>query len=234
MSSKKIAIICTSASNYEKAGYRTGLWLGELTHFYDVVEAAGFEPMIFSVQGGDVPIDPESLAAQWLSALGTDERYSDRQFMNSLLDTRSVNDVDPAEFAAIYLAGGHGCMFDFAQSESLAELIRKFSESGKVVSAVCHGPCGLLNVKLSNGDYLLKGKKVTGFSWAEEELAQREHAVPYSLEDEMRRRGADFELAEEPFAPYVVEDGLLITGQNPGSAAEVAQAVVQLLDKSAG
>ena len=233
MSSKKIAIISTSASNYEKAGYRTGLWLGELTHFYDVVEAAGFEPVIFSVQGGDIPIDPESLGAQWLAELGTDKRYADRAFMNRMLQTRAVDAVDPSEFAAIYLAGGHGCMFDFAQSEPLADLIRRFSEAGKVVSAVCHGPCGLLNVKLSNGDYLLKGKKATGFSWAEEELAQREQAVPYSLEDEMRQRGADYQLADEPFSPYVVADGLLITGQNPGSAAAVGHAVVQALGKDA-
>ena len=120
-------------------------------------------------------------------------------------------------------------MFDFPQSQPLAELTAKFYETGKIVSAVCHGPCGLLEVNLSNGQPLVKGKDVTGFSWTEEVVAKRDHAVPFSLEEELKKRGGRYSKALIPFKSYVVEDGLLITGQNPGSAYAVGQAVVRKL-----
>src|SRR5699024_7231079 len=126
----------------------------------------------------------------------------------------AVTDIDAADYEAVYLAGGHGCMFDFADNVPLAELIKDFHEAGKVVSAVCHGPCGLLGVRLANGEYLVDGKQVTGFAWEEEELAQRSDVVPYSLQDELKQRGADYRKADHPFEPYVHEDGTLITGQN--------------------
>jgi putative intracellular protease/amidase len=109
-------------------------------------------------------------------------------------------------------------MFDFPESQDLEELMAKFYETGRVVSTVCHGATGLLNVKLSNGEYLVNGKEVTGFSWPEEGLAGREQAVPFNLEEELKKRGAKYSRAEQPFAPYVRGDGRLITGQNPGSA----------------
>ncbi|QUH03499.1 type 1 glutamine amidotransferase domain-containing protein [Saccharopolyspora erythraea] len=225
----RILIVVTSVGEYEKAGYRTGLWLGELTHFYDVAERAGFEPVIASISGGYVPLDPESLAHDVLRELGTDKRYADRQFMDKLKDTPSVAEVDADDYDAIYLTGGHGVMFDFPRSERLAELLRRFHESDKVVSAVCHGPCGLLSAKLSDGEHLVGGRQVTGFSWPEEELAKRDQAVPYSLQDELKRRGAHYSTADTPFATYVREDGHLVTGQNPGSAKAVADAVVDRL-----
>ena len=182
---KSILIIVTSAGKYEKVGFRTGLWLGELTHFWDVAKDAGFDLTIASIDGGHVPLDPESLAHDVLGQLGTDKRYADREFMNLLEDTMSVADVNVADYDAIYLPGGHGVMFDFPQSEKLASLITGFYESDKIVAAVCHGPAGLLNVRLSNGDYLVKDKDVTGFSWPEEELAQRGEAVPFRLQDDV-------------------------------------------------
>lgn len=225
----RILIIVTSAGEYETVGFRTGLWLGELTHFYDVAEQAGFELTIASIDGGHVPIDPESLAHDVLGELGTDKRYADREFMNLLENTTSVAEIDVDDYDAIYLTGGHGVMFDFSQSDRLAALIGEFAETGKVVSAVCHGPAGLLSAKLSNGQYLIDGKDLTGFSWPEEELAQREQAVPYSLQDELKQRGAKYTLADKPFDTYVIEDGRLVTGQNPGSAKAVADAVVKQL-----
>lgn len=226
---KSILIIVTSVGEYQKVGFRTGLWLGELTHFWDVAEEAGFDLTIASIDGGDVPIDPESLSHDFLADLGTEKRYADRKYMNLLKGTNSVSEVNVADYDAIYLTGGHGVMFDFPQSPELAKLIADFYESGKVVSAVCHGPTGLLNVKLANGDHLVKDKNVTGFTWKEEELAQRGEAVPFNLQEELASRGAKYSLADEPFAPYVVEDGRLITGQNPGSAKGVAEAVVNQL-----
>lgn len=225
----RILVIVTSSGEYEKAGYRTGLWLGELTHFYDVAEQAGFELTIASIQGGPVPLDPESLAHAILGDLGTDKRYADRLFMDKLKDTGAVTGVDVADYDAIYLTGGHGVMFDFPQSPALETLVAQFHETGRIVSAVCHGPCGLLEVTLGSGEPLVKGRNVTGFSWREEELAQRANAVPYSLEDRLKNLGASYSTAETPFGVHVVEDGRLITGQNPGSARDVAEAVLRHL-----
>ncbi|WP_436738042.1 type 1 glutamine amidotransferase domain-containing protein [Streptomyces sp. BBFR102] len=226
---RRILIVVTSAGEYESVGYRTGLWLGELTHFHDVAERAGFDLTIASVDGGRVPLDPESLAHDVLADRGTARRYADREFMNLLEETVAVADVRPDGYDAIYLAGGHGTLFDFPRSKALGELIAAFHDGGRIVSAVCHGPCGLLEVTLADGAPLLRGREVTGFSWPEEELAQRADAVPFSLEERLRAVGASYRAAEEPFAPYVVEDGRLITGQNPASAAPVAEAVVRAL-----
>ncbi len=231
---RQIAIIVTNVDQFEKVGFRTGLWLGELTHFWDVAEEAGFKLDIASPSGGRVPIDPESLLLPELGAAvglrgAVSKKYEDRAFMNLLNDTRPVSQIDAAAYDAIYMTGGHGVMFDFRQSRELAELTARFYESGKVVSAVCHGPCGLLEVKLRNGEPLIRGKRVTGFSWNEEVGAKRDDAAPYSLEAELQKRGATYEKALLPFASHVVEDGRLITGQNPASAKGVARAVISKL-----
>jgi putative intracellular protease/amidase len=232
MATTRILTVVTNVGEYETVGYRTGLWLGELTHFWDVAEGAGFGLDIASPSGGYVPIDPESLMLQELGhAVGlggpVHKRYEDRAFMDRLKDTMRVADADVAKYDAIYLTGGHGVCFDF-RSQALAELTARFWEAGKVVSAVCHGPAGLLEVKVG-GEYLVKGKDVTGFSWTEEGLAKREKAVPYNLEDELKKRGAKYGKATLPFVSHVVEDGLLVTGQNPASASGVGEAVVKKL-----
>jgi putative intracellular protease/amidase len=234
--SNRILIVVTNVGEYEKVGYRTGLWLGELTHFCDVAEKAGFAIDIASPSGGYVPIDPESLMTQETAHMigietAVQKRYHDRAFMDQLRDTRKVSEVNPSEYDAIYLTGGHGVMFDFTD-EGLAKKVADFFEAGKIVSAVCHGPGGLINVKLSTGEYLLKGRKATGFSWREEELAKRAEAVPFNLEEEMKKRGAEYEKSMLPYTAHVVEDGRLITGQNPKSARGVGEAVVRQLRKS--
>jgi putative intracellular protease/amidase len=233
---KKILVVVTNDDEFKKVGYRTGLWLGELIHFWEVAEEAGYKMDIASPSGGKVPIDPESViipkVADMTGLKGeVSKRYEDRAFMNLLDNTLKVSDVDPTAYDAIYMVGGHGVMFDFPGSVSLAKLTARFYESNKVVSAVCHGPCGLLEVKLSNGEYLVKGKNVTGFSWNEELLAKRDHAVPFNLEEELQRREGKYSKALVPFKSHVVEDGLLITGQNPGSAHAVGKAVVRKLEE---
>lgn len=233
-SNRRILIIATSADEYEKVGYRTGLWLGELTHFWDVAEEAGYAMDIASPKGGKVPIDPESLLVSGLAtAVGLEgamsERYKDRAFMDRLTDVKRIADVNANDYDAIYLTGGHGTMFDFVRNGELSRLIADFHYEGKVVAAVCHGPCGLLDVRLGDGSKLLSGRKVTGFSWREEEMAKRDDAVPFSLEHALAEEGAKFEKAAIPFASHVVRDGLLITGQNPSSAKPVGEAVVEAL-----
>jgi putative intracellular protease/amidase len=220
----KILITVTNTREFEKAGYRTGLWLGELTHFYDCVRQHGYEVDIASPNGGH---DPVSLASEHLDD-STARRYRDRGFMNLLTDTMKATAVTAEDYDAIYFAGGHGVMFDFRGAD-LGAVTAKFYESGRIVSAVCHGPVALLDVRLSTGAPLVEGKKVTGYSWLEEEIAERADAVPFSLQDELRNHGANYSTAEEPFATYVVQDGRLITGQNPGSARAVAEALVMRL-----
>lgn len=230
----KILVVVTNTQEYQKVGYRTGLWLSELTHFWDVMEAANFKMDIVSPAGGFVPIDPESLLMPELIQMtgykdAVNKRYEDREFMNLLQNTPSVANVNADDYAAIYLTGGHGVMFDFTDNQDLARLIAQFYESNKPVSAVCHGSSGLVNVKLSNGEFLISNKKMTGFSWREEELAKRDHAVPYSLEQALKDKGANYKKGLIPFTEKVIEDGLLITGQNPKSAHAVAQALVKRL-----
>jgi putative intracellular protease/amidase len=120
-------------------------------------------------------------------------------------------------------------MFDFRQGKDLESLMARFYETGRVVSTVCHDATGLLNVNLSTGEPLVKGKKVTGFSWTEEVLAKRDDAVHFNLEEELKKLGAKYSKANKPFETYVIEDGRLITGQNPSSARAVAEAVIKWL-----
>ena len=229
MPTNRILIIVTNVGEYERVGFRTGLWLGELTHFWDIAETAGFQMDIASPAGGYVNIDPESLAANVLKDGNTDKRYEDRTYMNRLLDTPKVESARADDYDALYMTGGHGVCFDFPNSPALARLTATMFEAGKVVSAVCHGPAGLLEVKLSSGEYLIAGQNVTGFSWNEEVKVGREQAVPYNLEEELQKRGAKYGKAWMAFSAHVVEDGLLITGQNPASAAGVGEAVVKKL-----
>lgn len=219
---KRMLVIVTNAGEFEKVGFRTGLWLGELVDFWDVAEHAGYQMDIASPSGGKIPLDPESLLLTQIGgAVGLKsnvlKRYKDKAYMTLLDDTMNVSEADVAAYDAIYLTGGHGVMFDFPTSTALAELIAAFYESGKIVSAVCHGPCGLLEAKLSTGAYLVHGRHVTGFSWNEEIAAKRADAVPFSLEDELRKRGGTYSKARIPFKAHVVEDDRLITGQNPAS-----------------
>ncbi len=228
MATNNILVIVTNAAEYEKIGYRTGLWLGEFTHFYDYATEHGYDLTVASPTGGAVPLDPESLAPNWLEDLGTGERYRDRAFMDLLKDTLPIAEVKADDYDAIYFTGGHGVMFDF-RSPELGALTAAFYESGKIVAAVCHGPAGIIDVRLSTGEPMIRGKQVTGFSWPEEEAAQRAEAVPFRLEDELIAQGASYSKAAGLFEPYVVVDGSLITGQNPGSARPVAEAVIAAL-----
>lgn len=225
----RILIVTTSTPEYADAGYRTGLWLGELTHFWDVAEKAGHTLEIASIAGGRVPLDPESLSTTMLAMGGTKKRYRDRDYMDLLSETKSVAQVSADAYDAIYLTGGHGTMYDFPESRHLARLVGAFADQGKVVSAVCHGPAGLLNVKRANGKPLLAGRRVTGFSWGEEKAVGRDDAVPFSLEKMLRRGARRYTKARVPMGKHVVVDGLLVTGQNPTSAKGVAKAVVKLL-----
>jgi putative intracellular protease/amidase len=224
----KTLIVVTSVNTYQKQNVPTGLWLSEFTHFWDVLHQAGLEADIVSIKGGEVPIDPESLKPMVMDK-ATRAHHQDSNFMNLLKNTRSIDNVNVGGYSAIFLAGGHGTMFDFAGNEALQKLIAQFHASDKIVSAVCHGVCGLLNVKKQDGTSLIADKKVTGYSCIEEILARRHNLVPFNLETELKDEGAKYNRAVLPFLPFAIEDGNLITGQNPFSTKKVAELHVRKL-----
>lgn len=152
--------------------------------------------------------------------------------MALLENTASPDQINSADFDAIYFTGGHAVMYDFPDSEGLQRITREIYERGGIVSSVCHGYCGLLNTKRSDGSYLVAGQEMTGFSWCEEVLARVDKSVPYNAEEELKKRGAHYKKATLPFVSYTVVDGNLVTGQNPGSATETAKKVVAALNRS--
>ncbi|KXP00202.1 chaperone protein HchA (plasmid) [Tsukamurella tyrosinosolvens] len=226
--SKRILNVVTNVGHYDDPSHATGLWLSELTHAWHVFEEAGFEQVLVSPQGGAVPLEPRSLKFPNYDRTAKAWR-ADPARMALLDDTRGPEEIDPAEFDAIFFTGGHAVMYDFPDSEGLQRISREIFERGGVVSSVCHGYCGLLNTRLSNGEYLVAGRKVTGFAWQEEVLARVDKLVPYNAEEEMTKRGALYEKAKLPFVSYAISDGNLVTGQNPGSAKATARKVVEVL-----
>lgn len=229
MSKKRVLILVTNHSDFEKAGAEpTGLWLSELTHFYDVFHAQGIEMDIVSIKGGKIPIDSRSLG-RFVFDDKTKLRYEDKDFMALLENTKSLGQITPDAYDVLFFAGGHGAMWDFATDSDLQELTRHMYESGKIVSAVCHGVAALQDVKLSNGDYLVKGKKGTCFTYFDEGIAGVKKLVPYNLEKKLKERGLVFSKAFLPLAKHTVVDGNLITGQNPNSATDTAQKTLEVL-----
>lgn len=225
---KRILNVVTNVGHYDDPSHQTGLWLSELTHAWHVFEEAGFEQVLVSPQGGEVPLEPRSLKFPNYDRTAKAWR-ADPSRMALLTSTKSPDEIDSAEFEAIFFTGGHAVMYDFPDSEGLQRISREIFERGGVVSSVCHGYCGLLNTRLSNGEYLVAGRKVTGFAWQEEVLARVDKLVPYNAEDEMKKRGALYEKARLPFVSYAISDGNLVTGQNPGSAKATARKVVEVL-----
>lgn len=224
----KILIIVTNTATYEDSKLATGLWLSELTHMYDLAKKQEYDITIASPKGGNVPLDPESLKPRLMDKL-TKEYYEDTTFMKLLQNTKSLSEVSEQQFDAVYLAGGHGTMYDFPKDTTMQNIIRQHYENNKIVSAVCHGVGGLLNVKLSNGDYLIKDKTITGFNWFEESLARRKKEVPFNLEAELKKRTSKYIKAFIPMTSKVVVDGNLITGQNPFSSKEIAKVLIEKL-----
>lgn len=226
----KITAVVTGTGEFANGKLKTGLWLSELTHIYHSAKEKGYEITVASPEGGNTPVDPVSLKAVFLDE--TSRRcWNDPQFRQALQHTPSLQEVAAQPADCIYLAGGHGAMYDFPRNPVLQSLILQQYESGKMVAAICHGLCGLLNVKLPDGEYLIKGKKLTGFSWLGEMLAGRKNDVPYNLEATLKQRGADYRKALLPVFPEVVVDENLVTGQNPFSSKALARVVLCRLER---
>jgi len=219
MAQKRILMVVTSHDEIQE-GHKTGIWLSEFAEPYEIFRENGVQVVVASIKGGKAPIDPRSLdennRAKWQDAI------------RELEQTLPLSDVSAEGFDALFLPGGHGTMFDFPDNEVLKTRVREFFESNRVVAAVCHGPSGLVNVKLSSGEYLVKGKRVTSFTNEEEREVQLDSVMPFLLEDRLRENGALFEAAPK-WTDHVTVDGKLVTGQNPQSGASAAKKVLELL-----
>ncbi|MGL5069574.1 MAG: type 1 glutamine amidotransferase domain-containing protein [Sarcina sp.] len=215
---KKILLVSTSHNDMN--GHPTGLWLEELAEPYNIFKEVGFELEIASIKGGEVPIDvvsiPEGVPAEY------------EHVMPLLKTTKKLEDVLNQDFDAVVFAGGHGPLEDFTNTKSVSDIILKLDENDKVVAGVCHGLSAFLNVKTKDGKDFIDGKKLTGFTNTEEDLAQLSSLVPYALETELVKQGAKFERAGD-FVEYVVVDNNFITGQNPQSSHKMAVEIVNKL-----
>lgn len=195
---------------------------------YDALKEAGFGVDFVSPNGGVVPLDERSLG--WLYIDAAEKNHlKDRAFMAALASTRAAADIDPAGYQAIFYTGGHGTMWDFKGNQDLKRIAEAIYRNGGIVSSVCHGAAGLLDLQDENGKPLIQGRRVTGFSNTEESLAGIKDQVPYMLQSELEGRGALYDKGFLPFSSFLMTDGRLVTGQNPGSSKEVAQALLTAL-----
>lgn len=229
---KRILHVVTNVSKYGSIDRPTGLWLEELTHAYDEFEKQHYLQDIVSPNGGHSPIEPKSLE-RFVADASVLKRKNDPAFMQLLETTKKPSEINWQDYDAIYYTGGHGVMWDFLDNAELQNITKNIYEHGGIVASVCHGYCGLLNVQLSNGQYLIQGKKLTGFAWCEEVLAGVAKKVPYNAEELAKQRGALYQRKFIPFLPNVVRDANLITGQNPFSARVTAFAIIDALEAKA-
>ena len=222
----RVAVVMTNHAAYPSRPDTTGLWLTELTHFYEVFNEAGIDMVFVSPQGGAVPLDGRSLGRLYTNASAR-ALLQDPAFMDRLAQTCRADEVDPEAFDAIFYTGGHGTMWDFRGQAGLNRLAEGVYRQGGVVGSVCHGAAGLLDLLGDDGRPLVAGRQLTGFSNVEEALSGVQSQVPYHLQTELQSRGALYQKGLLPFMSHVVTDGRLVTGQNPGSSAEVARAVLR-------
>ena len=223
---KKALIVLTNIEQYGEHERLTGLWLSELTHFYDELVKVGYDADFVSPKGGYVPLDPHSL-----TTMDDVDRtyYKDADFRNRALgQTLRPEEVKATDYELIYYTGGHGVMWDFPESVEIAELASQIYQNGGLVTAVCHGVAGLLPIKDEAGQPLIAGKVVTGFTNQEEELNGTADLVPFLTETALREKGAKVEIGTA-FSPVVRQDDRILTGQNPQSARALGQAVVSKL-----
>ncbi|MDA3616814.1 type 1 glutamine amidotransferase domain-containing protein [Polluticaenibacter yanchengensis] len=221
----KILFVVTSHDTKGSTGEKTGYYLGEVSHPWEVLTTAGYQIDFVSPKGGNPPVDGFDLTDSTNKKFWEDPYYH-QKISNSLKPAY----VKPADYVAIYYAGGHGAMWDLPNDTAIAAIAAKIYQNNGIVAAVCHGPAGLINIKLSNGKYLVEGKKVNGFSNQEEEAVKLTKIVPFLLEDQLKARGGIYEKSA-PWQVHVTKDDRLITGQNPQSAKEVGQAIKETLQK---
>ncbi|SDQ13362.1 Putative intracellular protease/amidase [Chryseobacterium soldanellicola] len=222
---KKILFVVTSHDKKGDTGEETGYYLGEVSHPWEVLHNAGYEIDFVSPKGGTPPVDGFDLKDPV-----NKEFWENKEYKSKIDNSMTPLQVDPSEYSTIFYAGGHGAMWDFADNTELSTIASKIYENGGIIAAVCHGPAGLVNIKLNDGKYLVDGKKINAFTNEEESEVKLTNVVPFLLEDKLKERGAKFEKSGL-WQNHVVNDKRVITGQNPQSAKSVGKEILRALNK---
>lgn len=230
-SSNRILIVVTSSARMGSAPEPTGYWLEEVAAPYYRFVDKGFEVDIASPKGGNAPRDFRSDAPE-MQTEDTKRFCKDATAKLKIELTLPLSEIRQENYQAVFFAGGHGTMDDFASDASVAEAVEAFQRAGKPVSAVCHGPACLVQAKAADGQPLIKGKRLCCFTDMEETMIGLEKMVPFLLESKLRELGAIINAGPD-FEPHVIIDGRLVTGQNPASSRPVADAVLALLQEAA-
>ena len=223
----KILVVLTSHDKLGDTGLPTGFWLEELAAPYYVFKDAGVELTLASPLGGRPPLDPKSDDPE-AQTEATQRFKADSAANSDLASTVRLDSLSAVDFDAIFYPGGHGPLWDLPDNPASIKLIEDFWSANKPVSAVCHAPIALVNAKERNGEHIVKGRDVTGFTNSEEETVGLTHVVPHLVEDTLIARGARYSKADD-WQAYTCQDGNLITGQNPASSEAVAHLVIAAL-----
>ncbi|WP_312819534.1 type 1 glutamine amidotransferase domain-containing protein [Kaistella carnis] len=225
----KILFVLTSHDQLGNTGEKTGFWIEEFASPYYYLVDKGVDVILASPNSGQPPIDPTSDKPENQTE-STIRFKADKELQEKLSKTHKLSEVSSDDYDAVFYPGGHGPLWDLAESETSAQLIESFYNSNKPVSFVCHAPAALKHVKNTDGEPLVKGKKVTGFTNTEEELVKLTDVVPFLVEDMLKENGGIYSKKGD-FEEYAIEDGLLITGQNPASSEKVAEMLLAKLQK---
>lgn len=220
----KVLMVLTSHDQLGDTGLKTGFWLEEFAAPYYVFKDAGAEVVLASPAGGQPPLDPKSELADFQTDM-THRFNADPAAQAALANTVKLDSVSESDFDTVFYPGGHGPLWDLAESQTSISLIESFERAGKPIGFVCHAPGALRHVKAADGAPLIKGRRVTGFTNGEEAAVELTDVVPFLIEDEFQSLGGRYEKGPG-WAPFVIEDGKLITGQNPASSEGVAKALV--------
>mgnify|MGYP000468066864 FL=1 len=227
-SKNKVLFVITNHEELGDTGKRTGYFLREVSYPYKAITEAGYNIDFVSPKGGPTPMDPGSNDMDdEVNKAFTD----DASIMNRLQNTMSPSEINPDNYDAIMYAGGHGTMWDFPDSEVLTTIAVSIYEHGGVLGAICHGPAGLVNMKLKDGTYLVAGKRIASFTDEEERAIELENVVPFLLASKLEERGAIHTKAKN-FKPHVEVDGRLVTAQNPPSAKSMGEVMVKVLSEN--
>lgn len=224
----QILMVLTSHDQLGDTAQPTGFWLEELAAPYYVFLEAGHEVILASMLGGQPPMDPESHDSDNQSEIGQ-QFLDDQQAMLQLANTTPLVDIQPEDYDAVFYPGGHGPIWDLAESPHSIEIVEAMYAVGKPVSAVCHGPVVFRHAKAPSGKPLVAGKQVTAFSNSEEIAVHKQDVVPYLIEDELIRLGGHYQKGDD-WSDFSIADGHLITGQNPASSRSCAKKMLVLLN----
>lgn len=224
---KRVLLVMSSLDEMGISGKQTGTWFTELAAPYYILTEAGYEVVFASPDGGDAPIDLLSMKVPFTTEY-TDRFLKDPVAMFAAKTTRKLRNINYNTFDAVFFPGGYGLLWDLASDSYVIKLIRDFHATNRPIAMVCHAPAILRDVKKADGEYLVKGVSLTGFKNEEDsEIELLDHLL-FSLEDELKRRGANY-LSKANWEPNVVVDGVLMTGQSPASAAPLAEALAARL-----